>query len=719
MLWNNKDLKWKLSNNKIPKGELLNFSREIFEKESTIYLPKNIIVIDVDEQKSRDILFNAKGLNYLSELVYSYNKETNSFHFYFSAPSNLKLSNKHTYLTASNLKVEVLLDKVVFNKENYEFSKNFQSTSELPKLDILFFPVKDITSEKDILFNNVENTITNLENAREGDKRSKNLFSLTSNLLSKSKYYKLEYTKNDFEMLYNFYNEFILADALTRSEVSNNVGQLFKDKTTRTNTSNDAPLISSIITTESTSKNGNTFVKYTFSDVLFAKVLINKYHICKYNSQIYLYLENKYIPFENSYLDRVNLFNYICEIEINKLNNYFLELGNDTRIELTQTRYNEIKNQVLLKSKYLEINETSNDIRVKNGILKWNKELEKYELIYSNSLYNEPIFTSININYVKSTLYNEKVDKFLNEIFKRPDIQEMENLIKVFYEMLGCVLVDNASYRSAFLFKGYKGRNGKSTLLQLISRFVGSKNVSSLKYEQLTGEGFALSNLRNKKVNLTDEMPSKIDADNGTIKSLISGGIISTDIKFEPISQWKNFATLIFATNYNLKVQKFNSAISDRFYIIELLNQFSAEKGTDVKNKHEQVLSTDADYEYLLQKAVEALTRLIKNNWNFTPTKGNNKHKLEMILDNEPILNWLYTLEYLDENLMLNKSSLSVKENFLGTSLKDLLEQFKYWYNDYYGKECLYGMYSFKEKLMEIGASIMRGDNRKELVAYE
>lgn len=95
--------------------------------------------------------------------------------------------------------------------------------------------------------------------------------------------------------------------------------------------------------------------------------------------------------------------------------------------------------------------------------------------------------------------------KFLNEIMSASDVE-------IVLDFLAYCLWRNYNFNVWMLFNG-AGQNGKSTLLNLIERFLGSKNVSAESLERLLKERFAPANLYQKMVN--------VDAD-------LSGDILST-----------------------------------------------------------------------------------------------------------------------------------------------------------------------------------------------
>ncbi|WP_027332943.1 DUF5906 domain-containing protein [Mycoplasmopsis gallinarum] len=663
----------------------------------------DLICLDIDNQKSRDLLEELLINNDLSHLAYTYKPQTGSFHFFFKNNKYLKniLKNKHNYLSFSGIEYEILDRKVVFSNSETQ-RHNLDNINDFPNLDILFFPALNL-NKKWAAFSGIEERINNLQGAKEGDKRSENLLVLASNLLRLNKYYQAE----DLSRFYKYYNNYILEDCLSRNEINNNIKKVLNQFNKSQNAS--SVFIQALHLTE----NG----KYKFNLSAFVDIFINEYKIKKYNGEIFIFLDNKYLSANEGYQNKGELFFYLLKLKINEIN----DLAGHKVIEINMTKYREIWEQIYLSVTEINTNQTNaNLIRVANGVLSYDNNARKFDFV-SGIVYDYDVFSYLDIKYNPLITENEKIDNWLRSLFKRNNKQEEDKLIQVFWEMLGTVLVDNNNNLSVFLFKGYSGRNGKSTIMQFIARFVGSKNVSSLNYEQLTDADFALSALRNKKVNLTDETPSYFDANNVTFKSLISGEVISNDIKFKRITQWKNFATLIFASNYNLKFKKLNQAISDRLYIIELRNRFIGEK--DIKNIEEILLSEERDYQYVLNKALGGFERLIDNHYIFTNTEDNFNNHLEIIFDNEPVKLWLYLHHFFEDIKYGIQEDFILNDKFINIINKDsaieMLERYKNWYKEYMGVESNIGLGYFKEKMNEMGVKTIMKDNGKEYFVYE
>ena len=94
----------------------------------------------------------------------------------------------------------------------------------------------------------------------------------------------------------------------------------------------------------------------------------------------------------------------------------------------------------------------------------------------------------------------------------------------------------------------------------------------------------------------------------GTLKSIVSGGVINGEIKGGSIFKFNNEATLVFGANINLNANDGSNAITDRLHIIHFEKVFEKVNGFDDSfykddDKFLSILLTNAaKYAHGLQK---------------------------------------------------------------------------------------------------------------------
>ncbi len=161
--------------------------------------------------------------------------------------------------------------------------------------------------------------------------------------------------------------------------------------------------------------------------------------------------------------------------------------------------------------------------------------------------------------------------KFLNEIMSASDVE-------IVLDFLAYCLWRNYNFNVWMLFNG-AGQNGKSTLLNLIERFLGSKNVSAESLERLLKERFAPANLYQKMVNVDADLSGDIlSTHTGKLKKLTGNDEFPAEFKHKAPFRFRNYAKLIFSCNTIPEITDTTDAFFRRLIIINFTQQFLGDK---------------------------------------------------------------------------------------------------------------------------------------------
>lgn len=213
-------------------------------------------------------------------------------------------------------------------------------------------------------------------------------------------------------------------------------------------------------------------------------------------------------------------------------------------------------------------------------------------------------FDRIPVTYDPSA-YCADLDKMLNRVF----LGDRE-VINLFEEMLGAVLLKHNRYQKAFLFYG-NGSNGKSTILDLIKTFLGGRNYSAIALEKVT-DRFNTSELENKLANIGDDVDNVTLKDTGTLKKLFSGNAIMVERKGERPYTIEPYATHIYSCN--AIPRSFDK--SDGFYRRWLLIPFNARFSADDEDYDPMIvdkITAPTALSYLLNIGIRGAQRLMRN----------------------------------------------------------------------------------------------------------
>lgn len=253
-------------------------------------------------------------------------------------------------------------------------------------------------------------------------------------------------------------------------------------------------------------------------------------------------------------------------------------------------------------------------------------------------------FDRIPVTYDPSA-YCADLDKMLNRVFCGD-----REVINLFEEMLGAILIKHNRFQKAFLFYG-SGSNGKSTILDLIKTFLGPRNYSAIALEKVT-DRFNTAELENKLANIGDDVDNVTIKDTGTLKKLFSGNAIMVERKGERPYTIEPYATHVYSCN--AIPRSFDK--SEGFYRRWLLIPFNARFSVDDEDYDPMIgdkITSDEALSYLLNIGIRGAKRLMKKGYFTEPQSV--KDALEAYkADNSTVLSWIDDTE-LNEDYFLDK----------------------------------------------------------------
>ena len=193
--------------------------------------------------------------------------------------------------------------------------------------------------------------------------------------------------------------------------------------------------------------------------------------------------------------------------------------------------------------------------------------------------------------------------KFLHEIMSPTDVE-------IVLDFLAYCLWRNYNFNVWMLFNG-AGQNGKSTLLNLIERFLGFKNVSAESLERLLKERFAPANLYQKMVNVDADLSGDIlSTHTGKLKKLTGNDEFPAEFKHKAPFRFRNYAKLIFSCNSIPEITDTTDAFFRRLIIINFTQQFLGDK-EDIHLLDK--LTTEKELSGLFHVLVNRLPRVLEN----------------------------------------------------------------------------------------------------------
>ena len=213
------------------------------------------------------------------------------------------------------------------------------------------------------------------------------------------------------------------------------------------------------------------------------------------------------------------------------------------REELEELFTSHLVNQVILKIEtqtYIDAQDFFNNnnvgyICVENGIL----NIETRELTPHNP--QKIFFAKLPVQYDPEA-DNPQIKLFLTQVLPH------ESDIEVMQEIFGFVLWTEYFAEKIVILDG-DGRNGKSKTMEIMQRFLGEQNCTSITLPQMLKDQYSLGELQGSLVNITAENSQSIIKDSTILKSLTGRDMITAQRKFLSNLYFKNHAKLIFSFN--------------------------------------------------------------------------------------------------------------------------------------------------------------------------
>lgn len=262
-----------------------------------------------------------------------------------------------------------------------------------------------------------------------------------------------------------------------------------------------------------------------------------------------------------------------------------------------------------------EIEEKVYPVQFRNGwILNNNKDMLKMS----------GVFTPFNMNVDYDPNANDKnVINFINWF-----CQNDKDLIGLFEEILGHILMTEKFPHHIFFFIGNTGNNGKSTMINMIENWTNNLH-STVALEQFEKpENIAL--LIDKLVNCGDDIKASMIEDSRAMKTITSGNkILCRPLYVNPF-EFRPSATLIFTCNEIPFFKDKSGGVARRVVCFPCDAQVEdGKRDMDMDYK----LSTDSAKSTLLNLALNGLKRIYDNRGQLTKvdavTQATEKYLLE------------------------------------------------------------------------------------------
>lgn len=251
--------------------------------------------------------------------------------------------------------------------------------------------------------------------------------------------------------------------------------------------------------------------------------------------------------------------------------------------------------------------------------------------------------------------YNPDADCLLFKEFLKQILREQKD-VDTIQELFGYCLLKDYPIQKLIILLG-EGANGKSTLLNVLRKFLGIHNCSAVPLQQLTADKFAGANLFSKMANICSDMSAQELKDITIFKLATGEDTMSAEKKFKDKFSFRNYAKMIFAANRLPLSAEESDAFFRRLLIIRFLFQFlgkRADKNLTAK------LTTDGELSGILNFAIAGLKRLLEKG-EFSSSVSLQETKTDYIRTASPAAAFVMDELVSDSNSYIQKADLYSK----------------------------------------------------------
>lgn len=202
----------------------------------------------------------------------------------------------------------------------------------------------------------------------------------------------------------------------------------------------------------------------------------------------------------------------------------------------------------------------------------------------------------------------ERYDRAILEIFGKSDDP---NSLALFWDELMGYAMQPRRPRAHILIGRGSGSNGKTGLIQLFLKLIGSHSVAALPIDDLEKNRFAIGGLNGKLLLLDDDVKAGTRLPDGPLKKVSEAKVITGEHKFGPSFNFTVRALPMMFTNNQLSIADLSHGLRRRVLVVPFLRQFSKEEA-DVR-----LFDTIAANEMsgVFNRYLRGLKRVLAANW--------------------------------------------------------------------------------------------------------
>lgn len=185
-------------------------------------------------------------------------------------------------------------------------------------------------------------------------------------------------------------------------------------------------------------------------------------------------------------------------------------------------------------------------VACRNGLVDLDKVIAGYDLSECMERHTTEWFSTIALPF-DFPIEERQAQCGLWEDFLWQIFQGDQTRIDLLQEAFGSCFLERSNLEAFWVFHG-AGRNGKSTVINVLRALLDEENTSSLDMVQMSSQTMRYG-LAGKLANLCADMNEMSRVEEGLLKAIVSGDLITADVKYKPSIQFRPTCKLFFATN--------------------------------------------------------------------------------------------------------------------------------------------------------------------------
>lgn len=234
----------------------------------------------------------------------------------------------------------------------------------------------------------------------------------------------------------------------------------------------------------------------------------------------------------------------------------------------------------------------------------------QFTVLFKNGVFNliDGTFTEMSPDILETNLIGAefiqdlKPNAFVDDFFSRLTCGDTE-VEQLLYEAMGYSMFRTSEFQVAFMLYG-GGKNGKSTLFDVLRKMIGTKNSTNVSFKDLSNT-FRPSMMENKLISIAPDISSSDLEDSDVMKSIIAGEDVTLEKKNKDPKNMPLHCTMWFGCNKLPRTSDNSYGFYRRFVVLPMKADLTKVKRGEGKKFHDSLMRQE-NIDYVANMALRA-----------------------------------------------------------------------------------------------------------------